>query len=50
MSAINLAHRMGEYAILDGRPYTSIDRYRKQETFPTIKHGFANGNAHVMLR
>ena len=51
-SAISMMHERGEDAVLDGNPVTRIDRYGKEETFPTVDRGmsirkFGNGNAHV---
>jgi len=53
-SAIDLANRAGEDAVLDGRSYSRTDRYGKIETFSTVDRGltirkFANGNAHVFF-
>lgn len=51
-SAIDTMHRRGEDAVLDGKPVTRVDRYGKEEIFPTLNRGmsirkFGNGNAHV---
>ncbi|KQM18399.1 hypothetical protein ASE49_09315 [Novosphingobium sp. Leaf2] len=53
-SAIDLANRRGDDAVLDGRNYSSTDRYGKVEEFATVDRGltirkFANGNAHVFF-
>jgi hypothetical protein len=53
-SAIDLANRAGEDAVLDGRAYSRTDRYGKEESFQTVDRGltirkFANGNAHVFF-
>lgn len=53
-TAIDLAHRDGEDAILDGRSYTETDRYGNQKSFKTHDRGitvrrFGNGNAHVFF-
>lgn len=54
MTAINVAHRAGEDAVLDGRAYADTDRYGKVSTYATVKRGltvrgFANGNAHIIF-
>lgn len=53
-AAIELAHRSGEDAVLDGRSYSYTDRYGKVEERQTLDRGvkiraFANGNAHVFF-
>ncbi len=58
-TAIDLAHRQGEDAILDGRCYFESDRYdptndAKRKSFKTVDRGltvrrFGNGNAHVIF-
>lgn len=55
-TAIELAHRAGEDAILDGRSYFETDRYdpTKVKSFATVNRGltvrrFVNGNAHVFF-
>lgn len=52
--AIDIAHRRGEDALLDGRVYFADERYGKVEEFQTLDRGiwvrrFANGNAHVFF-
>lgn len=59
MTAIDLAHRQGVDAVLDGRAYIERDRYEpdndgKAKHYPTIDRGitirkFGNGNAHVFF-
>lgn len=59
MTAIDLAHRQGEDAVLDGRAYVKRDRYEpdnmaKATSHQTIDRGltvrkFGNGNAHVFF-
>ncbi|WP_313326205.1 DUF4942 domain-containing protein [Sphingobium yanoikuyae] len=51
-TAMDIMHRQGEDAVLDGEPVSRTDRYGKVETFGTVDRGmsirkFANGNAHV---
>lgn len=51
-TAIDIMHRRGEDAVLDGQPVTRISRYGKEEIFTTVDRGmsirkFGNGNAHV---
>lgn len=53
-NAIDLAHRRGEDAILDGRTYVGDERYGKRDEYPTGRRGvtirkFGNGNAHVFF-
>lgn len=53
-SAIDIAHRSGEDAVLDGRSYSRSDRNGKVETFATVNRGltvrrFGNGNAHIIF-
>lgn len=55
-TAIELAHRDGEDAVLDGRSYFEADRYRPNERkeFKTVDRGitvrrFQNGNVHVLF-
>ena len=53
-SAIAAAHSNGEDAILDGRTYTRVRRYDKDEAFSTCDRGltvrgYQNGNAHVLF-
>lgn len=53
-NAIDVAHRRGEDAILDGRVYLSDERYGKVEEYQTRNRGvtirrFGNGNAHVFF-
>lgn len=53
-SAIDVAHRAGEDAILDGRTYTSEPRYGRAQEYETKDRGitirkFQNGNAHVIF-
>ncbi|GAA2817078.1 methyltransferase family protein [Aminobacter aminovorans] len=53
-SAIDVAHRNGEDAILDGRVYAGEPRYGKVEEHQTFDRGlwirkFSNGNAHVFF-
>lgn len=53
-SAISIAHRKGEDAILDGRVYESEERYGKRDIHQTANRGmtvrrFSNGNAHVFF-
>lgn len=54
MTAIDVAHRAGEDAVLDGQAVSRTDRYGKVETFQTVDRGmtvrkFGNGNAHVFF-
>lgn len=51
-SAMEVMHRQGEDAVLDGQTVSRTDRYGKVEEFSTVDRGmsirkFANGNAHV---
>lgn len=53
-SAMSIAHRRGEDAVLDGRLYTDVERYGKRDEYQTLDRGmtvrrFANGNAHVFF-
>lgn len=53
-NAIDVAHRRGEDAILDGRVYFADERYGKVEEYQTLDRGitirrFQNGNAHVFF-
>lgn len=53
-NAIEVAHRRGEDAILDGRTYLGDERYGKRDEYPTGRRGvtirkFGNGNAHVFF-
>lgn len=58
-TAIDLAHRAGEDAILDGRSYIECDRHfpndrDKDKSFATVDRGitirrFGNGNAHIFF-
>lgn len=53
-SAIEVAHRRGEDAILDGRIYEAEERYGKRDQYQTLDRGvtirkFGNGNAHVFF-
>lgn len=53
-NAIDVAHRRGEDAILDGRTYLGDERYGKRDEYPTGRRGvtirkFGNGNAHVFF-
>lgn len=53
-NAIAEAHKAGEDAILDGRTYTSAERYGKVEEYKTGNRGvtirkFGNGNAHLFF-
>lgn len=50
--AMDIMHRQGEDAVLDGQSVCRTDRYGKVETFATVDRGmsirkFGNGNAHV---
>ena len=51
-TAIDIMHRRGEDAVLDGQHVTHTGRYGKVETYATVDRGlwirkFGNGNAHV---
>jgi len=53
-AAVDVAHRRGEDAILDGRTYAGDERYGKRDEYPTGRRGvtirkFGNGNAHVFF-
>ncbi|RUU99464.1 DUF4942 domain-containing protein [Mesorhizobium sp. M6A.T.Cr.TU.017.01.1.1] len=53
-SAIEVAHKAGDDAVLDGRAYTSEPRYGKTDEYQTLDRGitirkFGNGNAHVFF-
>ncbi|MER8532093.1 DUF4942 domain-containing protein [Mesorhizobium sp. M1005] len=53
-SAIEVAHRKGEDAVLDGRIYAAEPRYGNVDEYQTLNRGltirkFGNGNAHVFF-
>lgn len=54
MRAINVMHRNGEDAVLDGRATMIVERYQKDTEVLTVDRGitvrrFQNGNAHVFF-